>query len=814
MRSSSSFIDIIDQTISDGVAKNLLHLYNDDECFDGNTITFNNRKLINFGSCSYLGLEFDNRLKESAKTAIDHFGTQFSASRAYISLGLYQKLESLFDMLFSAHCVIAPTTTLAHMANLPILIDDRDAVILDQQVHNSVQMATSILKARGVYTELLPHNCMDKLEERIMSLRSKYQKIWYLADGIYSMYGDCCNMEAITRMLNNYACFNFYVDDAHGMSIYGENGRGFVLSNNAIHPKMIVATSLAKAFATGGAVTVFPSKEMARKVRTCGGPLITSGPLQPANLGAAIAAASIHLSPEIHILQQELFEKISYTYELLKSYGLPVISKHLSSIFFIGVSLPKLGYNLAGKMLQAGHYVNLGIFPAVPLKNTGIRFTITRLHSKEQIKQMVGDMAALFPVALKEENMELQHVYQAFDIHNIEENNLDLTKQNISSPQKIRFKKYNTITQVDRVVWDNIFSDRGNFDYDCLTLLESVFSNSNEPENNWLFDYIIIKDQNGEIIVATYLTTTIWKDDMLSAGDVSAVVEAIRKDNPYYLTSKVISTGSLLTEGEHLYVNKTSFLWKEAILLLLDLVAQLQDDYKANSIIIRDFHGIDQELDTLLKDNGFFRMPMPDTHVIESTGWQSKEAYYNGLSKRSRQHFREDIRKHEDKYEIEIIKKASSEIISHWYQLYLNVKQHSLDLNTFTLPQKLFLHISENTRWETIILRLKEPFNRKGDNLVAVVWCYKTHNNYIPLIIGLNYTYNKQYKIYRQALYRIIMRANEFASKKVFMGFAATTEKRKLGAKAISTYAYMQYKNGYNLEVLSGLKTARKIITA
>ena len=158
-------------------------------------------------------------------------------------------------------------------------------------------------------------------------------------------------------------------------------------------------------------------------------------------------------------------------------------------------------------------------------------------------------------------------------------------------------------------------------------------------------------------------------------------------------------------------------------------------------------------------------MPMPDTHVIESTGWQSKEAYYNGLSKRSRQHFREDIRKHEDKYEIEIIKQASSEIKSQWYQLYLNVKQHSLDLNTFTLPENC-LHISENTRWETIVLRLKEPFSGKNDNPVAVIWCYQTHNNYIPLIIGLDYTYNKQYKIYRQTLYRIIMRANELESKK------------------------------------------------
>ena len=150
MRSSSSFIDIIDQTISDGVAKNLLHLYNDDESFDGNTITLHNRKLINFGSCSYLGLEFDNRLKSLQNRYRSFWNAILCVKGIHITWSL-SKLESLFDMFFSAHCVIAPTTTLAHIANLPILIDDRDAVILDQQVHNSVQMATSILKARGVY---------------------------------------------------------------------------------------------------------------------------------------------------------------------------------------------------------------------------------------------------------------------------------------------------------------------------------------------------------------------------------------------------------------------------------------------------------------------------------------------------------------------------------------------------------------------------------------------------------------------------------------------------------------------------------------
>lgn len=810
MRSSSSFIDIIDQTISDGVARNLLHLYNDDKCFDGNTITLNDRKLINFGSCSYLGLEFDNRLKESAKTAIDHFGTQFSASRAYISLGLYQKLESLFDMLFSAHCVIAPTTTLAHMANLPILIDDRDAVILDQQVHNSVQMATSVLKARGVYTELLPHNCMDKLEERIVSLKGKYQKIWYLADGIYSMYGDYCNSEAITRMLNNYSCFHFYVDDAHGMSIYGENGQGFVLSKNAIHPKMIVATSLAKAFATGGAVTVFPTKEMARKVRTCGGPLITSGPLQPANLGAAIAAASIHLTPEINIMQQELFDKIQFTYGLLESCGLPVVSKKLSAIFFIAVNLPKLGYNLVEKMLKSGHYVNLGIFPAVPLKNTGIRFTITKLHSYEQIKQMVDSMAEMYPKALKEEGMHLQQVYEAFGMSAPVKNDFAINTQEVHSYQKLHLTSYKTIEAIEEAEWNDIFSDKGNFDNNSLRLLESVFVNNKEPENNWLFDYIVIKDSQDNIIAATFLTTAIWKDDMLYGADVSIIAENYRKDNPYYLTSKVIATGSLLTEGEHLYLNRFSSLWKEALLLLLDKVTQLQDEYKANSIVIRDFHNMDQEVDVLLKDNGFIRIEMPDTHIIEETGWKSKEAFYSSLSKRSRQHFREDIRKHEEKYEIEIITQPSSADIEHWYQLYSNVKQHSLHLNTFTLPKKLFYRFATYTGWETITLKLKEPYCQGNKNPVAVIWCYHTNNVYMPLIIGIDYKYNSMYKIYRQSLYRIIMRANKLSKQKILMGFAATTEKRKFGAKAISTYAYMQYKDGYNLEVLEGLKTAYK----
>ena len=66
------------------------------------------------------------------------------------------------------------------------------------------------------------------------------------------------------------------------------------------------------------------------------------------------------------MLQQDLMDKIHFTRLMLKKYGLPLISQSDASIFFIGVSLPKLGYNLVRHMLNKGYYLNLGIFPAVP----------------------------------------------------------------------------------------------------------------------------------------------------------------------------------------------------------------------------------------------------------------------------------------------------------------------------------------------------------------------------------------------------------------------------------------------------------------
>ena len=82
------------------------------------------------------------------------------------------------------------------------------------------------------------------------------------------------------------------------------------------------------------------------------------------------------------------------------------------------------------------------------------------------------------------------------------------------------------------------------------------------------------------------------------------------------------------------------------------------------------------------------------------------------------------------------------------------------------------------------------------------MFCYIASKNYVPMILGLDYSYHKDYRVYKQAMYSAIKRAKHLNCQKMYMGFAADSEKRMFGAKARPTYGYMQTKENFNLEVL------------
>ncbi|RMH43280.1 MAG: aminotransferase class I/II-fold pyridoxal phosphate-dependent enzyme [Gammaproteobacteria bacterium] len=386
----------------------------EDDELKGNEITINGKVVKNFGSCSYLGLELDDRLKEGAIEATRKYGPAFSSSRIFLSSPLYRELQELLEAIFDLPLVVAPTTTLGHIAAIPSLVDAADAIIMDHQVHASVQNAVRIAKTQGVHVEMIRHSSMENLEWRLSKLTKQFRNVWYCADGVYSMFGDTIPMQAMIEFLNTYENFYLYVDDAHGVSWHGEKGKGIVLSQLPRHEKMVVVGSMHKSFGSYGGILIFPDEELRNFVNNTGSTMFFSGPIPNPSLGAAVASAKIHLGPEHPILQQQLIERIRYTNDLAAQLGLPMIVYEETPIFFVAVSKPQVGYRVVQKMQDRGFFVNIASYPSVPLKNAGLRFTITNLHSFEDIQQMLLNLKKSLDEALDEERFSYEEIWHAF----------------------------------------------------------------------------------------------------------------------------------------------------------------------------------------------------------------------------------------------------------------------------------------------------------------------------------------------------------------------------------------------------------------
>lgn len=393
----------------------IIHLQLDDvPMSDRRTVSIGGKELINFSSCNYVGLEADERLKEGAIEAIRKYGSQYYCVRAYNSLSYYVELEAQMKEIFGYPSIVMPTTMLGHLSCLPSLVSNNDAVILDHQVHTSVQMTTKILKSNGVHIEMMRHNRMDYLESRIQKLRSEYRKVWYMADGVYSMYGNLAPASELYDLLQRYEQFHLYIDDSHGMSWTGKHGSGTVLQGMPFHPNMVLITSLGKAFGASGGVAVFHDQATRELVRNTGNPLIFTGPLQPATLGAAVASAKIHLSDEINDLQNKLKARIDYFAKKAEALGLPIISKDHTPIFYLGVSQFEAGAQLVKSLMQEGFFSCIACFPSVPYNNTGIRFLLTLNHTEADIDNLLNAVARLLPICLEAVNFPMEQVWKAF----------------------------------------------------------------------------------------------------------------------------------------------------------------------------------------------------------------------------------------------------------------------------------------------------------------------------------------------------------------------------------------------------------------
>ena len=212
-------------------------------------------------------------------------------------------------------------------------------------------------------------------------------------------------------------------------------------------------------------------------------------------------------------------------------------------------------------------------------------------------------------------------------------------------------------------------------------------------------------DENEHPVLATVLSSSLWKDDMLANLNASKLIEEKRESDPYYMTSKVLSLGCLFTEGNHLYVDEKHPRKKDALNTLMQLMERLEKSSDSMMLVLRDFDH-NQNYHNYFLGQGFVRIQMPNSCKIDLKSDTSIEDYISNLSTRSRKHFRKDIEAYEHSLDISSVQSLNEIQLKQVHQLYENVRKNNLGLNTFSYPLVLFKNMSENPNWEFIIIKI------------------------------------------------------------------------------------------------------------
>jgi 7-keto-8-aminopelargonate synthetase-like enzyme len=363
-----------------------------DEVSPHRAIVVHGRRVINFGSDSFLGLDQDPRVQEAVVRGIEKWGTHNGASRAFASVRANIEAEDkLADWLGTEATLIYPSVTLANMGAIPGLVGRQDLLVVDEQAHNSIQEGAKIAKANGVRVVTFSH-CDPEALERVLRMSNPYRCAVVAIDGVYSMTGALPPLAALDAVARRRDAV-LYVDDAHGTGVLGRQGRGTVLDALGNYENAFVIGSLSKAFSCAGAF-IGCSAEFKLLLKMSSNTYIFGGPVPPPYLEAIGTVCDILSSGEYELLSARLRSNLQRLTDGARRLGLAVLGGQTPIIsVLVGDEAATLS---AGNFLfEHGYYVQSVTFPAVPYHAGVLRIQVNANHLTQSIDGLLDALAAL-----------------------------------------------------------------------------------------------------------------------------------------------------------------------------------------------------------------------------------------------------------------------------------------------------------------------------------------------------------------------------------------------------------------------------------
>jgi 8-amino-7-oxononanoate synthase len=341
-------------------------------------VIIDGKRVLMFGSNSYLGLTNHPFVKEAAKKAIDKYGSGCAGSRFLNgTLDLHLELEeALAQFVGKESALVFSTGYQVNVGVISALGGRNDFLFSDELNH-----ACIIDGARLSFSKLYKygHGDMAHLEKLLASVPIESFKI-IATDGIFSMEGDITKLNEITELAKKYNA-TVFVDDAHSLGVLGPQGQGTAAHFNITHKVDLIMGTFSKSLASIGGF-IAADKVVVEYLKHHARSLIFSASISPA--AAASALASLNVLKDEPQRIEKLWTNTNYAQSLLAKDGFD-IGKTESPIIPIFVRDNEKTFLMAKMLMDEGIFVNPVVSPAVQSDASMIRFSLMSTHSLKQI---------------------------------------------------------------------------------------------------------------------------------------------------------------------------------------------------------------------------------------------------------------------------------------------------------------------------------------------------------------------------------------------------------------------------------------------
>ena len=347
------------------------------------------KKVLMFGSNSYLGLTNHPKVKEAAMEAIRKYGTGCAGSRFLNgTLDIHVQLEKRLAKFVGKEDAISFSTGFQVNEGVISCITGReDYLIWDELNHASI-----IEGIRLSFSDKLKykHNDMESLEKQLRRCEPDKVKL-IVTDGVFSMEGDVAHVAEIVRLAKQYNA-SIMVDEAHGIGVLGNHGRGTCDHFGVSKDVDLIMGTFSKSFASLGGF-IAADKDTINYLRHHSRTYVFSASCPPASVAAANASLDIMLNEPEHM--ENLWKLTHYALDGFRQMGCEI--GHTSTpIIPLFIRDNDLTFLIVRELFDEGIFVNPVVSPAVASQDTLIRFSLMATHTQTQLDYALEAIRKVF----------------------------------------------------------------------------------------------------------------------------------------------------------------------------------------------------------------------------------------------------------------------------------------------------------------------------------------------------------------------------------------------------------------------------------